>query len=316
MLISLDVCHRRILIKCDQCNMLHQQSYNKLGFHLPILVNVTSHHRLSSHSLGRPFVLVSAPKAVAAPACIATFDSDVATGDGKKLKIDREEQQCDSFGVTRRSFLLYLIAITAFSMAFDVAPADAYSSPYRPGQSGDTNLPKRLFDKPEDEIVYTESGLQYFDLKKGSGSEAKDGSTVSVNYTTRLRGLNGIKVQSTFDDESAPPFVFRVGDPNVVPGVNEAIIGMRVGGFRRVVVPPNLAYQSPDMKPPVTEFFARRRLLSVLRTNRDATIVFEYVKWMYRSLFFRLPLASFLCSYKLTCVFLLLPLGYPLTFLK
>lgn len=264
------------LIKCDQSNMVHRKCYNILGFHLPILVNVTSHHGLSSHSLERPFVLASAPRAVAIPVCSATFDADVTSGDGKRLKIDKEKR-CDSFVITRRSFLLYLTAMTAFPMAFDVAPADAYSSPYRPGQSGDTNLPKRLFDKSEDEIVYTESGLQYFDLKKGSGSEAMDGSTVSVNYTTRLRGLNGIKVQSTFDDESAPPFVFRVGDPNVVPGVNEAIVGMRVGGFRRVVVPPNLAYQSPDMKPPVTEFFARRRLLSVLRTNRDATIVFEYV---------------------------------------
>lgn len=178
---------------------------------------------------------------------------------------------------TRRSFVLTLASAAMLMGISGIQKVGAYSSPYRPGQSNDTTLPKRLYEKSEKEIVRTDSGIQYFDLKTGSGSEVSVGSVVSVNYTTRLRGLNGIKVQSSFDDPSGSPFVFRVGDPEVVPGVNEAIIGMREGGFRRVVVPPNLAYSSPDMKPAVTEFFARRRLLSVLRTNRDATIVFEYV---------------------------------------
>lgn len=254
--------------------MYHRQHYKTLCFKLPTLVNITSNHGLSAWSPRRtsasaPTLQVAAPLRSVISNCVADADDD------KTLSFSGGKQGHDT--LTRRVFLTFLITLAGCPIGFDLKPADAYSSPYRPGQNDDTNLPKRLFDKPQNEIVYTESGLQYFDLKMGSGTEAKDGSTVSVNYTTRLRGLNGIKVQSTFDDESAPPFVFRIGDPNVVPGVNEAIVGMRVGGFRRVVVPPNLAYQSPDMKPPVTEFFARRRLLSVLRTNRDATIVFEYV---------------------------------------
>lgn len=266
--------------------MVQRQLGSTPCFNSPVLVDVLGMRRISMR-WSRPLkALVVTPRLLIYPVQSIISNCVARTQDNRRpqlenQKVGGEKQQYDTYSIARRTFLLSLTATMLFSLFWDVKHAAAYSSPYRPGQSGDTNLPKRLFDKPEKEIVYTESGLQYFDLKTGSGSEAKDGSTVSVNYTTRLRGLNGIKVQSTFDDKSAPPFVFRVGDPSVVPGVNEAIVGMRVGGFRRVVVPPNLAYQSPDMKPPVTEFFARRRLLSVLRTNRDATIVFEYVCHMF-----------------------------------
>lgn len=124
-------------------------------------------------------------------------------------------------------------------------------------------------------MVTTPSGLRYFDLLPGTGEEAVDGSLVSVYYSSRLGGLNGIKIVSMFDDANAVPLVLRVGDKRVVPGVSEALNGMRVGGKRRAVVPPGIAYKNPDMIPAVTEFFARRRLLSVLETNRNATIVFE-----------------------------------------
>lgn len=153
--------------------------------------------------------------------------------------------------------------------------AGAYSSPYRPGQGKELPLPQRLYDTPPDAIIRTQSGLRYFDLALGQGSEAHDGDTVFVNYTSRLAGLNGIKIQSSYDDPSAPPFIFRLGAPDVVPGVSEAVRGMRVGGKRRALLPSDISYKSPDMKPAVTEFFARRRLLSVLETNRDATIAFE-----------------------------------------
>lgn len=176
---------------------------------------------------------------------------------------------------TRRIFLRGAIT-TGASIFINVNQAQAYSSPYRPGQESQP-LPDRLYEHPSGNVVTTESGLQYFDLATGTGAEAIDGTIVWINYTSRLRGLNGIKVSSSFDSQNAPPFMFRVGAVDVVPGVNEAVRGMRVGGKRRAVLPPAISYASPDMKPAVTEFFARRRLLSVLETNRDATIVFEWV---------------------------------------
>lgn len=153
--------------------------------------------------------------------------------------------------------------------------ASAYSSPYKPGQKTEQILPDRLYEEAVKRVVKTPSGLQYFDLSEGSGTEAKAGNVAYVYYTSRLRGLNGIKIQSTYDDSTSPPVILKIGASDVVPGVSETLTGMRVGGKRRAVLPPNIAYTSPDMKPAVTEFFARRRLLSVLETQRDATIVFE-----------------------------------------
>lgn len=170
---------------------------------------------------------------------------------------------------TRRALLAAALALTLPARAL------AYSSPYNPSKRSETPLPDRLYEEQVKRVVTTATGLQYFDLSVGTGREALSGDLVSVYYTSRLRGLNGIKIQSSFDDPSAPPLLLRIGDPAVVPGVSETLQGMRVGGKRRAVLPPSIAYKNPDMKPAVTEFFARRRLLSVLETQRDATIVFE-----------------------------------------
>lgn len=155
-------------------------------------------------------------------------------------------------------------------------PTQAYSSPYNPSNtSSENSLPPRLYESTGSSVVSTPSGLQYFDLLPGNGALAKSGDIAYIYYTSRLRGLNGIKIQSTYDDSTSPPSIVRIGAPDVVPGVSEALTGMRVGGKRRAVLPPKIAYRSPDMLPKVTNFFARRRLLSVLETQRDATIVFE-----------------------------------------
>lgn len=189
-----------------------------------------------------------------------------------------ESYKAPAARVTRRSAIHALSAAMLAAVTANARPTrlvHAYSSPYRPDPSADKALPDRLYEAQTSSVVKTASGLQYFDLAPGAGAVAELGSIVSVNYTIRLKGFNGIKVQSSFDDPSAPPFVFRVGAEDVVPGVSEAVTGMRVGGKRRAVVPPAIGYASPDMRPAVTGFFEKRRLLSVLNTNRDATILFE-----------------------------------------
>lgn len=61
----------------------------------------------------------------------------------------------------------------------------------------------------------------------------------------------------------------------VVPGLQEMIKTMHVGGKRRAVLPPSIGYQSATMKPTPADFPSMRRLRSVLETSRDATIVFD-----------------------------------------
>lgn len=95
-------------------------------------------------------------------------------------------------------------------------------------------------DCKEGEEITTESGLHYVDTECGTGEEAVAGSLVSVHYTGRL--TNGKKFDSSLDRTPAEPFAFPLGAGRVIAGWDEGIQGMRVGGKRRLTIPPELAY--------------------------------------------------------------------------
>ncbi len=86
--------------------------------------------------------------------------------------------------------------------------------------------------------VTTTSGLKYTDVKGGDGAEAKAGDTVQVHYTGTLE--NGKKFDSSRD--RGTPFEFEVGVGQVIKGWDEGIAGMKVGGQRTLVIPPDLGY--------------------------------------------------------------------------
>ena len=86
--------------------------------------------------------------------------------------------------------------------------------------------------------VTTPSGLKYDDLKIGTGAEAKAGQTVSVHYTGWL--TNGTKFDSSKDRND--PFVFPLGAGSVIKGWDEGVQGMKVGGKRKLTIPPALGY--------------------------------------------------------------------------
>jgi FKBP-type peptidyl-prolyl cis-trans isomerase FkpA len=166
-------------------------------------------------------------------------------------------------------------ALAGLSLALPLHAAGAYSSTYAPSkaQGGKEAVDEpRLYDAKA--VVTTSSGLRYFDLSVGTeGPAVRAGDAVNCAYTTRLGGLYGLKLDSSFDN--GRDLKFTVGDPKVVPGVAEMVLGMRVGGKRRAVIPPALGYKDASGLPAITDFFAKRRLLSVLDTNRDATIVID-----------------------------------------
>ena len=88
------------------------------------------------------------------------------------------------------------------------------------------------------------SGLRYTDIKTGDGEEAKLGQIVTIHYTGWL--TNGTKIDSTFD--RGQPLSFRLGDANqVIEGWNKGIVGMKVGGKRKLVIPPGLAYSGQSI---------------------------------------------------------------------
>lgn len=87
-------------------------------------------------------------------------------------------------------------------------------------------------------MTQTPSGLYYQDLKVGTGTEAQNGTDVTVHYTGWLK--NGTKFDSSVD--RGTPYVFPLGAGQVIAGWDEGVSGMRVGGKRKLVIPPDLAY--------------------------------------------------------------------------
>lgn len=81
------------------------------------------------------------------------------------------------------------------------------------------------------------SGLQYWDIKPGTGRMAERGNTVKVHYTGWL--TTGKKFDSSVGGQ---PFKFRIGAHQVIQGWEEGVSGMKVGGKRQLRIPPDLAY--------------------------------------------------------------------------
>jgi peptidylprolyl isomerase len=84
----------------------------------------------------------------------------------------------------------------------------------------------------------TASGLKYFDLKEGTGASPANGQTVVVQYTGWLQ--DGTQFDSSID--SGTPFSFVIGSGNVIPGWDEGLATMKIGGKRQLLIPPALAY--------------------------------------------------------------------------
>lgn len=82
------------------------------------------------------------------------------------------------------------------------------------------------------------SELKIEDLLIGEGKEATVGARVSVHYTGTL--LDGKKFDSSLD--RGQPFVFNLGEGEVIKGWDEGVVGMKVGGRRKLTIPPELGY--------------------------------------------------------------------------
>jgi peptidylprolyl isomerase len=98
--------------------------------------------------------------------------------------------------------------------------------------------------------------LQTTDLTVGDGAEATPGSAIEVHYVGKAVS-NGEEFDSSYDRPEA--FSFTIGDPNIVPGWTQGIVGMREGGRRQLVIPPALGYgeqgDPPDIGPNDTLVF-------------------------------------------------------------
>ena len=103
--------------------------------------------------------------------------------------------------------------------------------------------------------VTTASGLKYVDVKVGSGMSPVKGKQVKVHYTGTLE--NGKKFDSSVDRNE--PFTFVIGVGQVIPGWDEGVMNMKVGGKRKLIIPSKLGYGAAgaggDIPPNATLLF-------------------------------------------------------------
>ncbi|MCZ7575061.1 MAG: FKBP-type peptidyl-prolyl cis-trans isomerase [Ardenticatenaceae bacterium] len=95
----------------------------------------------------------------------------------------------------------------------------------------------------EENVMTTPSGLQYTDAVVGTGAMPQPGDVVSVHYTGWLD--NGTKFDSSRD--RGQPFQFKLGTGQVIKGWDEGVASMRVGGKRKLIIPPELAYGDQEV---------------------------------------------------------------------
>jgi peptidylprolyl isomerase len=91
---------------------------------------------------------------------------------------------------------------------------------------------------PKGKVVTTKSGLKYEDIVVGKGASPRAGQMVKVHYVGTL--TDGKKFDSSRD--RGEPFEFTIGVGQVIPGWDEGVMSMKVGGKRKLTIPPNLAY--------------------------------------------------------------------------
>jgi peptidylprolyl isomerase len=97
-------------------------------------------------------------------------------------------------------------------------------------------------DAATNQVIEMPNGLKYTDTKMGDGTAAAAGKKVSVHYTGWLsdNGAKGKKFDSSVD--RGQPFQFTLGAHQVIAGWDEGVAGMKIGGKRTLVIPPELGY--------------------------------------------------------------------------
>jgi len=120
-----------------------------------------------------------------------------------------------------------------------------------------TSGPTKVTGKPKTSA----DGLQYWEIKVGTGATAVAGNKVHVHYTGWL--TNGKQFDSSV---GKAPFSFTLGAKQVIQGWDEGVAGMKVGGKRQLRIPPELAYGSkgyPGVIPPNATLIFDVELLSI-----------------------------------------------------
>lgn len=155
-----------------------------------------------------------------------------------------------SFGVLAACCVVLVVAqftggdavaanIEANVEAANVEAAATQVEPVQIAQTAsDLTLEEPAVSDADENVITTNSGLQYVVLAEGNGASPSNGQTVTVHYTGTLE--DGTQFDSSRDRNR--PFSFRVGVGQVISGWDEGVGAMRVGERRQLIIPPDLGY--------------------------------------------------------------------------
>jgi FKBP-type peptidyl-prolyl cis-trans isomerase FkpA len=113
------------------------------------------------------------------------------------------------------------------------------------------------------ELSKSVTSLQIVDTTVGSGAEARPGRRVSVHYTGTL--MDGTKFDSSKDHNQ--PFEFTLGTGSVIPGWDEGVKGMKVGGVRQLTIPASMGYGARGFPPDIPGNAALKFEIELLGVN-------------------------------------------------
>lgn len=111
--------------------------------------------------------------------------------------------------------------------------------------------------------ITTPSGLKYYDLIVGKGEQAKTGKKVTINFI--MKTDDGTIIEDTY--KSGIPMSFILGNRDAIEGLEEAVATMRVGGKRKLIVPPELGFGSHSFRnvPPNSSLQIEVELIKIER---------------------------------------------------
>lgn len=198
-------------------------------------------------------------------------------------RVNESESAVDASTIPRRRALqkaVSLVTTAAASSLIEPLPAIAdIEGVVTVPQSSTAESSAQSVDGKSVTVFKTKSGLQYIDLVEGSGPSPRYGNFVSISYKGYVK-LPDIKGKSSqFDQFDADPaYLVKHGNGRTVPGLDEGIHTMKVGGKRRIIIPPKLGYVTSGLGPVPPGPYGRwklNRLLDKMIEVKGGNVIFD-----------------------------------------
>ena len=203
----------------------------------------------------------------------------------KKQMTSKNELESNDINKSLQRRMLFQ-AMTGMLIFMDHANANASASTYDKPQEFISVGTQAPTPDGTSSFIELSNGVQYKDIKQGidSGSgTVTDKSTVQIQCSGRLLNLNGVSYYNTKNNNpdgfgSSLPLEIHLGQGEAIPGLEMALVGMKKGGIRRIIIPASMGYNvnQPNLEPKPTNANDQRALDSVLKNpRRDATILMD-----------------------------------------